>query len=79
MADMSTVRFEGKISKLFPSNGYGFIRTRNRPDAFFLVKDCDLSVFSDGRELTVGMDVTYIEIVSEKGMRAQEIRLKDGK
>ena len=64
----------GRVSKLFPDEGYGFIETAEAVEVYFHKN----SVLDDafGR-LKVGSDVEFVEEQGEKGPQASTVRVID--
>lgn len=62
----------GHVSKLFPSEGYGFIDTPDGRDVYFHRN----SVLQDAFDrLEIGSEVHYVEEPGEKGPQASTVRL----
>lgn len=62
----------GRIVRLFPEEGYGFIRTADGHDVYFQRN----SVLNDAfARLTLGMDVSFAEERGDKGLQASTVKL----
>ena len=64
----------GVVTKLFPSQGYGFLRTLSGPEVYFhrrsvLNKDFD--------RLRIGTGVHFVRSLGDKGPQASTVRLID--
>lgn len=61
----------GRISKLFPEEGYGFLETDDGTEIYFHKN----SVLNDAfPRLTIGAKVTFAEETGEKGVQASTLR-----
>jgi cold shock CspA family protein/ribosome-associated translation inhibitor RaiA len=61
----------GRVSRLFPDEGYGFLRTSEGAEIYFHKN----SVLHDAfQRLTIGMKVTFNEEMGEKGAQASTVR-----
>jgi len=61
----------GRVSKLFPEGGYGFLETADGVEIYFHKN----SVLSDAfNRLTVGKRVTFSEELGEKGAQASTVK-----
>lgn len=61
----------GRVSKLFPDEGYGFVETPDGREIYFHER----AVLHGGfGELEVGMDVRFVEVKGEKGPQASSLR-----
>ena len=65
---------QAKIDKVFPDEGYGFLRT---PDARQIYFDANAVAGMQFERLSLGMDVSFIEEMGDKGPQA--IRVLTGK
>jgi cold shock CspA family protein/ribosome-associated translation inhibitor RaiA len=63
----------GVVSKLFPEEGYGFLRDGDGAELYFHRN----SVLDDHfDELTIGSEILYAEELGEKGPQASSVRLR---
>jgi cold shock CspA family protein len=62
----------GRVSKLFPKGGYGFIETREGNELYFHANSLFESNFDD---LAVGTEVTFTEEIGDKGPQASTVRI----
>jgi len=62
-------RIRGIIEKYFPKKGFGFIR-RNRRDIFFLSHWCAFDHIQPGQE------VSFMPLITKKGLQAKTIELE---
>jgi cold shock CspA family protein/ribosome-associated translation inhibitor RaiA len=61
----------GRVSKLFPEEGYGFLQTADGSEVYFHRS----SVLNDAfNRLTIGARVTFNEEMGEKGVQASTVR-----
>jgi cold shock CspA family protein/ribosome-associated translation inhibitor RaiA len=61
----------GRVSKLFPEEGYGFLQTADGSEVYFHKS----SVLNDAfNRLTIGARVTFNEEMGEKGVQASTVR-----
>lgn len=61
----------GRVSKLFPEEGYGFLQTADGSEVYFHRS----SVLNDAfNRLTIGARVTFNEELGEKGVQASTVR-----
>ena len=64
----------GRVSKLFPDEGYGFIESSDGAEIYFHRH----SVLEDAFDrLTVGSDVEFVEEQGDKGPQASTVRVVD--
>jgi ribosomal subunit interface protein len=61
----------GRIARLFPEEGYGFIITADGREVYF---HCNALVDGDFADLEVGTPVEFIEELGEKGPQASTVR-----
>lgn len=64
----------GRISKLFPQEGYGFIRVPDGSEFYF---NRNSLVDADFNNLRIGMEVVFREAPGEKGPQARNVRLQN--
>ena len=64
----------GRVSKLFPDEGYGFIETLDGTEVYFHKHSVLDGVFD---RLQVGSDVEFVEEQGEKGPQASTVRVID--
>jgi cold shock CspA family protein len=63
---------QGRVTRLFPAGGYGYIETRDGREVYFHAN----SVINDRfKDLTPGSKVNFIEETGEKGPQASTVRL----
>jgi cold shock CspA family protein len=64
---------QGRVARLFPSEGYGFIEAEDGHDVYFQKQ----SVLNRGfNRLTVGAPVTFAEESGKKGPQASTVRIR---
>lgn len=61
----------GKVSKLFPQEGYGFVETADGEEIYFHRN----SVLDDFADLEIGSEVRFTEEEGERGPQATSLRL----
>jgi cold shock CspA family protein len=66
------VALHGKIAKLFPEGGYGFIEAPDGREVYFHANSVLGSKFD---ELAVGTEVAFAEELGEKGLQASTVRI----
>ena len=67
---VGTAAPHGRVTKLFPNEGYGFIETFDGQEIYFNAR----SVLNDAfRKLKVGMEVRFKEEMGEKGPQASTV------
>lgn len=64
----------GRVSKLFPDEGYGFIETASGTEVYFHRNSVLDNAFA---RLEVGSDVEFVEEQGEKGPQASTVRVID--
>jgi cold shock CspA family protein/ribosome-associated translation inhibitor RaiA len=62
----------GRISKVFPQGGYGFIETPEGREVYFHANSVLDSKFDD---LAIGTEVTFAEELGDKGPQASTVRI----
>jgi cold shock CspA family protein len=69
-------RPHARVIKLFPAEGYGFLRTQDDREIYFHRN----SVLNHGYgELEIGSEVAFVEEQGEKGPQASTVRLTGGR
>jgi cold shock CspA family protein len=63
---------EGRVARLFPSEGYGFLEADDGHEVYFHEHSVIGGAFGD---LTVGARVTFVEERGDKGPQASTVRL----
>ncbi len=66
------VAMHGRVSKLFPQKGYGFIDTPDGREVYFHANSVLGGKFDD---LTIGTEVAYCEEPGDKGPQASSLRI----
>lgn len=66
------VRSEGVISRLFPDEGYGFIKTTGGEEIYFDRTSLPENAFD---KLTVGTQIDFVEETAGKGTQAAVVRI----
>ena len=61
----------GRVTKLFPDEGYGFLETSEGQEVYFHRN----AVLDDFQELAVGSEVRFTEAPGERGPQATSLRL----
>lgn len=64
------IEVHGTITRLFPEEGYGFIQGFNGTEYYFTA---NAVAFPDFSELSIGLEVTFIEGVGDNGPQAYRI------
>ncbi|HJU84707.1 MAG TPA: HPF/RaiA family ribosome-associated protein [Holophagaceae bacterium] len=64
--------FGGRVARVFPMEGYGFIETPGGEEVYFSAENL---VDHSFEELTVGTEVHFIEDVAGEGLQAKRISL----
>ncbi|HJW08150.1 MAG TPA: HPF/RaiA family ribosome-associated protein [Holophagaceae bacterium] len=62
--------FDGRVARIFPDEGYGFIETPGGEEVYFATENLVGHAFKD---LDVGTEVRFIEDVAGEGLQAKRI------